>query len=602
MNKVAQIILTYLETDRINYALMINGAWGSGKTHYLKESLKATIEDKTKKKLLYISLNGISSIEDIGNRLLGEKFKMWSDGKNDLVVKGIKAAKFATTALLNVVKFKMGFDPTEGADSTDLKDFLMDFSNHILCFDDLERISPKIGIEEVLGYINTEFVEHNHIKTLIISDESRIEQSDKYKTYKEKLIGRTVTFEWNITEKIEVLFNAYHSNKEFHSFIANEKEYITDIITNFKEDNLRILFFYFDSLEHIVSKLTENDRNKLGKSIIIFTLILCINYKRKGILYEEEIYKQNLSYRINSNKLEELSEDDKALLDFYKQFSIYFNDYKRTYFSSIYFYIKDGFLDEDKLKEEIVEIINRNRSLSPEELCLEKLVKVRTLSAEQFDDNITAIFRYLDKGKYDLYMIMDKVLPHIYFGFANGLINKFASVEELIDYFKAKMLEVKHNTKYVPKPLFRNVNAELKDIYLFAQSLHEEIEKAYKIQFTQNRLIEVKRTPNLLAFNSDYYGFLRGMLQYISYDEILEFILEVTLDGEAIIKHILESDYLRVSNAGQHYYEGKPILERLAQDIKIEASKPQYDKIKKFTLMEVVESLNKAVIHLDKTK
>ena len=36
--------------------------------------------------------------------------------------------------------------------------------NAVLCFDDLERIDRTLSIQQVLGYINTNFIEHENIK------------------------------------------------------------------------------------------------------------------------------------------------------------------------------------------------------------------------------------------------------------------------------------------------------------------------------------------------------------------------------------------------------------------------------------------------------
>ena len=42
--KIVSIITDYLNREETDYALMINGVWGSGKTFFIKNTLKKDIE------------------------------------------------------------------------------------------------------------------------------------------------------------------------------------------------------------------------------------------------------------------------------------------------------------------------------------------------------------------------------------------------------------------------------------------------------------------------------------------------------------------------------------------------------------------------------
>ena len=39
MNQIKQIVYTYLNAPTTDYAILLNGEWGSGKTFYLKNKL-----------------------------------------------------------------------------------------------------------------------------------------------------------------------------------------------------------------------------------------------------------------------------------------------------------------------------------------------------------------------------------------------------------------------------------------------------------------------------------------------------------------------------------------------------------------------------------
>ena len=53
MEKLNEIVIDYLKVKDTDYALMIDGKWGCGKTYYLKHGFKNFIE----KKRILITLN-----------------------------------------------------------------------------------------------------------------------------------------------------------------------------------------------------------------------------------------------------------------------------------------------------------------------------------------------------------------------------------------------------------------------------------------------------------------------------------------------------------------------------------------------------------------
>ncbi|MEL7119298.1 MAG: P-loop NTPase fold protein [Bacteroidota bacterium] len=118
------------------------------------------------------------------------------------------------------------------------KDFF-NFRNCIICFDDLERLSPEYRYEDFLGFINSNFVEHEGIKVIIICNEEEIiskeredkkEEKTKYEVIKEKVIGRTLAFKVDIKDAIpsfvysfkELNFTFYKCLKEHQEFLEKK--------------------------------------------------------------------------------------------------------------------------------------------------------------------------------------------------------------------------------------------------------------------------------------------------------------------------------------------------------------------------------------------
>src|SRR4051812_20814443 len=74
MKYIVESILNYVKKENTNYAILLNGKWGSGKTHCWENVLKGEIEKleikHKKQKTIYVSLYGITSIDEISQRIV----------------------------------------------------------------------------------------------------------------------------------------------------------------------------------------------------------------------------------------------------------------------------------------------------------------------------------------------------------------------------------------------------------------------------------------------------------------------------------------------------------------------------------------------------
>ncbi len=215
------------------YAVLLNGAWGSGKTWFIKEYIQK--QESKGKKVAYISLNGLSKTSDIDDEIFRCIHpKLASKGAKILgkVAKGtLKAA------------FRFDWDSDSKPDgqvsvsvpNIELPDYLKITSKFILVFDDLERC--KLKIEEVLGYINY-FVEQESIKTLIISNETEIQQNEYFLKIKEKLVGAT----FNYTEDQDLAIQSILDevlDGDLRTLLNSNLELIKQIFNQVGYQNLR---------------------------------------------------------------------------------------------------------------------------------------------------------------------------------------------------------------------------------------------------------------------------------------------------------------------------------------------------------------------------
>ena len=73
-DEMNSFILNYLKNDITGRAIMLTGEWGSGKSYYVKNTLKPFLEDKDncKYKCVIVSLYGLSDTSEISKAIYME--------------------------------------------------------------------------------------------------------------------------------------------------------------------------------------------------------------------------------------------------------------------------------------------------------------------------------------------------------------------------------------------------------------------------------------------------------------------------------------------------------------------------------------------------
>ena len=168
-------ICDYINKPYTDYAVMLNGEWGSGKTYFWNNKLRDRLESLTnsegkKYKTIYMSLYGINSLEEISKKIFIET--------NPNMSKALKKIADSNKQGNVVPEYvKTGLDMANLFGSLNIGNEKIDYSklfstkDKILCFDDLER--ANVDVIDILGYINN-FVEHDGIKTIVICNEKEL--------------------------------------------------------------------------------------------------------------------------------------------------------------------------------------------------------------------------------------------------------------------------------------------------------------------------------------------------------------------------------------------------------------------------------------------
>ena len=107
----------------------------------------------------------------------------------------------------------------------------------VLVFDDFERC--KIGVIDLLGIINT-YVEDKRIKTIVIASEDNIEDEENYKTFKEKVVERTVKLDMEYRRIQQEMIEDYKTEtSQYKEFLKKESPKLFQVFEESGSRNLR---------------------------------------------------------------------------------------------------------------------------------------------------------------------------------------------------------------------------------------------------------------------------------------------------------------------------------------------------------------------------
>jgi hypothetical protein len=389
LNVIKLTIQDYLNSPNTDYALMISGEWGSGKTYFWKKFVK---EVEQEKKYIYISLNGLQNLMEIENLIvfrstISENIKDPNQRLSNLN----KVIDSALTLANNNQVLKTFKDITLNLVKQEIFDNAK--NNLILCFDDLERC--QINIDNTLGYIN-KFVELYQIKTIIICNESEINSENaNYSKIKEKLVGHTFEIKPDLEEIIQHFTKDYDCH--IRDAIINNKEVIFEVIKASEKQNIRIVKSTLSLLENILKSIPSpetdfNNKSTLGikkfdiiKEIIKFSFALNFELKIgkidqeslfeiKELLqylwsYEKVIAYMLADYKRNAPRDSQKNNEDKNLnnkiyavefLERYYELSFgllhNFGNFPPFSFLSVFEYIKSGYFNKENFISEFNKI------------------------------------------------------------------------------------------------------------------------------------------------------------------------------------------------------------------------------------------------------
>lgn len=165
----------YISKRFYQYAVMINGTWGCGKTFFVQHVLIPHINESKyngeQKDINYISLYGLKSAEEITEQLCSQAIKDYIHKKNKRINTEGKMAGITSIIFGMAIKWGMAKVDASPDGMDKIIELLPNYDNNVIIFDDLERCCCDVN--EILGFINN-FIEHSNAAVIIIANEEEI--------------------------------------------------------------------------------------------------------------------------------------------------------------------------------------------------------------------------------------------------------------------------------------------------------------------------------------------------------------------------------------------------------------------------------------------
>lgn len=650
MEYIKESIIDYIKKENTNYAILLNGNWGSGKTYFWEHNLKPAIENteihEKKQKTIYVSLYGVSKLEEINKKIVLNKLitnskiqkiakNKWGGRLTELAKMGIGLVESLEIPYVkNVLGTKINFEN------------LLDFTNTILCFDDLER--ANIDISTILGYINN-FVEHDGTKVIIIGYEEEIAEkmthknlelkmlvstlsvdkvdvisqknnkekeqkplnqqitdnmnslfyrSNEYKRIKEKLIGKTLTLQPNYSDLISNIVNQ-GTNFDFKTFLNKNIENIIHIFKESQTNNVRILKQALDDFELIFSKYNK-DCSDLGDgiltSILRYTLASSFEIKndQKG---NAELAQATKDTFLVTSFSRQVKNDSKVsyIEKFVDKYSLrLINEGSFVFFPFVIKLVREGIFDLEQFNSEMKSIREKIEQKKNAPLYLRLINEgYYYLTDEEFTQASSEAYEKIVDGKIPFVRYLEAFNLYRYF-IEEGLIPQ--NLQEIKKDFLEGLDKAAETSEYYPNlnTYFINITDEAdKDLIIFKEKIHSINEKL-KVKS------EEKNIEKLLNYmGTDFKKFTHEMMEHYWYkpifenysvDDLFEKIISLSNEKINTFTILLEKRYSnREDNVRYKLYLDKQLLLRLASKIK------KYNQQNKTSLKV---SLLKKLVHI----
>lgn len=550
-------IVTYINRTYTSYALMIDGAWGCGKTYFVKHDLmkslvnnevskKKMTDDYNAKTIVYMSLYGIESNNEILKRLWLEIMPI----PNEITKENV-AVGYLSNLSRAVIGGGLSFFNINLPDVN--YDSILNLDNTVLIFDDVERC--KIEIKSLLGFINN-FVEHDGIKVILIGNQdelSNLNEAALQSNFYSLALDSRIKFPERSNEKMsvdDILANMMSNNEGVvdDSISINELKHRAEQLFEYKSDYERIkekligiTIKYqpdmYSNIESLIDKFVYSVESRKilrkykNETIKVFEDNNHYNYRTLIFAFEkfDELYKKLISLSFNVDKTH-FSAFIKSVYLYTLELSIkhkvggYISDWSGTSefgmvktsdekwsydsifgFKFVHDFVLYSSLNIDSIENAVKEYIDYNESVDA--TVERKIVILRNdwlkMSDNSLIKSVAEIDELIKNNKLNLFQLLEMLSMRMQansIGFEFDIDEYVNLVRQVIrDSDKNKLQYDHHNRNYIPK------------------ELSEEFQR-YK-SLILNDFNAIQATSKVDYINSLFNGSTEGIVEFGKYVE-----------------------------------------------------------------------------------
>lgn len=344
---ISQYLESYLQTiEKPDFAVLITGGWGSGKTFFIKNFLGGEkkkiyemLTDCERYTVLYISLFGVKNRYDIDEKIFNTLHPALDPAKLDrklttassitsmvggalgalagiyfgLPVEGaIAGQKAAKKIEKGARKVKQVANDIENANllSSEFINSLKKsdgvFKKLVIVLDDVER--ADISLPELLGHINN-YVEYLNIPCILLADKDNwskatdVQQDTttlhRLSSTQEKIIGKQFQIQTSFDEVWTYwINNDFPGGTDVKTFVADYQSLIKNIVMINGTPNFRALKHVLGDFQLLLNKIEKKHRNNK-----------LFNERLVG-----DFFSYQYSYHIGSLKLDDIVDRDSQVV------------------------------------------------------------------------------------------------------------------------------------------------------------------------------------------------------------------------------------------------------------------------------------------------
>lgn len=528
-----EIIKIWLKYKSPKRALFINGAWGKGKTYYIKNVLKEELKKDKDYTLVHTSLFGIKSQSQLINRVITDILLSLGSGqpgsKLDLIIHEIKKSQDLLNYFDEYGHIQLFFQLN--------KDLV---TNLIICFDDFERISIADGFDhqEVLACINANFIELWDVNVIIVGNMNEIKEDDSLvlkKTF-EKVVCKTIEF-INDTEDIwgDIIKEYSLKNSDYYFFLLKHKFDLCLLADKLKYENLRSIINFVNELRYVYEHSNEIIKG-LELEVIFFMLVFSYE-KRSGRILESKWFVEDIQMRVSFGSTNEDENLRSELAQAFKELTNLRPNVQYETFPSLFEFIHNGNFDYGKLEAEIKSIDNRRNPKG----------------VSDFDKKIFRLYNFYQIKNEDFIVLLDDVKENFpkqkvglkkyveYFFVFAFLLDKNVLGMDKKELVMLMLEHLGHFKQYTEKEdiiLLRTDQELLDKIEDFDSELHHKVKSSLFEE--EERLVRLETEDIFNHFYTERFDpiHLVSVLESVDSDRI----------AERILKLFKEEDWVNIQN------------------------------------------------------